>query len=89
MDFINNQKRFNPFLNNESYFEQVPKIQSTEIEKLYNNLFKSTQLNAENRVNEFSDQETFKRLFDQTHGHDLSNITELTKDFERKTKRNF
>ncbi|HEY6535829.1 MAG TPA: hypothetical protein VIY08_08570 [Candidatus Nitrosocosmicus sp.] len=89
MDFINNQKRFNPFFNNESYSERFPKIQTTEVEKLYNNLFNSTQSNAENKVNEFGDQETFKRLFNQTHGHDISNITDLTKDFERKTKRDF
>ena len=89
MDFIKDRKKFNPLLNNESNFEQFPKIQPTEIEKLHNNLFKSTQLRADNKLNEFNDQESFERLFKQTHGQDISNITELTKDFERKTKRNF
>ncbi len=89
MDYINHRKKFSPFLNNESYFEQFPNIQPTETEKLHNSLFKSPQLRTENKLNEFNDQETFERLFKQTLGQDMSNITELTKDFERKTKRNF
>ncbi len=91
MDFINHRiKRFN--LNPDDKFgfvNQLPKIPSSEIEQLHDDIFKSIKLRAEHKMDEQNNQESFEKLVQKMHGQDTSNISDLTKDFERKTKRNY
>ncbi len=91
MDFINHRiKRLNPHLNDKFGFDSpVPSIAPTEIEQLNNDLFKSIKIRTEQIVNNKSDQGSFEKMVHQMHGQDISNVSDLTKDFERKTKRSY
>ncbi len=46
-------------------------------------------MRAEHKIDSQNNQESFEKLVQQMHGQDTSNISDLTKDFERKTKRNY
>ena len=91
MDFINHRiKRLNLHPEDKlGFINQVPKIPPSEIEQLHDDIFKSIRLKAENKINSQNNQESFEKLVQQMHGQDVSNISDLTKDFERKTKRNY
>ncbi len=91
MDFINrNIKRLNLYPEDKfGFVNRVPQIPSNEIEQLHNDLFKSIKMRAEHKIDNQNNQESFEKLVQQMHGQDTSNISDLTKDFERKTKRNY
>ena len=91
MDFINHRiKRLNPHLDDKLGFNSpVPNIDPSEIEQLNNDLFKSIKMRTEQIANNQNNQESFEKMVRQMHGQDISNISDLTKDFERKTKINY
>jgi hypothetical protein len=91
MDFINHRiKRLN--LNQDDklgFVNRLPQLPYSEIEQLHDDLFKSIKMRAEHKIDSQNNQESFEKLVQQMHGQDTSNISDLTKDFERKTKRNY
>jgi hypothetical protein len=91
MDFINQRiKRLNPF--QDDRLEQgnhVPNIVKSEVEQLNNNIFKSIKMRNQNLDDIQNNQGSFKKMIDQMRGQDISNITNLTKEFEKKTRINY
>ncbi|MBA3750900.1 MAG: hypothetical protein H0X03_08450 [Nitrosopumilus sp.] len=67
---------------------QVPNISQNEIEQLNNDIFKSVKMRTQNIIDSINNQETFEKMVEQMHGQDISNVTDLTKEYERKTRRN-
>jgi 16S rRNA C1402 (ribose-2'-O) methylase RsmI len=90
MDFINHQlKRLNPPHHDKlGFISQVPTLPQNEIEQLNNDIFKSIKMRTQNIIDNPNNQETFEKMVNQMHGQDISNITDLTKEFEKKTRRN-
>ncbi len=91
MDFINHRaKRLNPYQDDRLELgNQVPNIVQSEVEQLKNNLFKSIKMRNQNLDDIQNDQVSFKKMVDQMRGQDISNITNLAKDFEKKTRINY
>ncbi len=91
MDFINHRiKRLNLLPDDKlGFVNQVPKITQSEIEQLNDNIFKSIKMRTEHIADNPNNQESFEKMIRQMHGQDTSNISELTKDFEKKTKRDY
>ena len=91
MDFINHPlKRLNLLSDSKFGFNNpIPKIAPSEIEQLNENIFNSIKIRTENIWDNQNNQESFEKMVKQMHGQDTSNISDLTKDFERKTKRNY
>ncbi len=90
MDFINHHfKRLNPYQHDKlGFVSQVPNISQNEIEQLNNDIFKSVKMRTQNIIDSINNQETFEKMVEQMHGQDISNVTDLTKEYERKTRRN-
>ncbi len=91
MDFINHRaKRLSPYQDDRIELgNQVPNIAQSEVEQLNNNIFKSIKMRNQNLEDIQNNQGSFKKMVDQTRGQDISNITNLTKDFEKKTRINY
>ncbi len=91
MDFINHPiKRLNLLPGNKLGFtNSIPKIAPSEIEQLNDNIFNSIKMRTEYTADNQNNQEYFEKMVKQMHGQDTSNISDLTKDFERKTKINY
>ena len=91
MDFINHRhKRLSPHQDDSIELgNQVPNIAQSEVEQLNNNIFKSIKMRNQNLEDMQNNQGSFKKMVDQTRGQDISNITNLTKDFEKKTRINY
>jgi hypothetical protein len=91
MDFINHRiKRLNLYPDDKlGFFNRAPLIPSSEIEQLHDDLFKSIKMRAEHKIDDQNNQESFEKLVQQMQGQDTSNISDLTKDFERKIKRDY
>ncbi len=93
MDFINHRaKRLNPHQDDRLELDnRVPNIVQSEVEQLNNSIFKSIKMRNQNLddIQNNQHQGSFKKMVDQTRGQDISNITNLTKDFERKTRINY
>jgi hypothetical protein len=91
MDFINHPlKRLNLLSDNKLGFTNpFPKIAPSEIEQLNDNIFNSIKIRTEYMADNQNNQESFEKMVKQMRGQDTSNISDLTKDFERKTKRNY
>jgi hypothetical protein len=91
MDFINQRNR-KLNLHPDGHFEfidHIPKVPSNEIEQLNKDIYKSIKMRMDNMSNKDNNQATFEKMTQQMHGQDLSNIADITKEFERKTKRNY
>ena len=91
MDFINQRNRklnIHPDGNFE-FIDHIPKTSLNEIEQLNKDIYRSIKTRMEFTNNKDNNQESFEKMMQQMHGQDLSNITDLTKEFERKTKRSF
>lgn len=92
MDFINHRaKRLNPHLDDRLELgNRVPNIVQSEVEQLNNSIFKSIKMRSQNLEDTQNNQQgSFRKMVDQTRGQDISNITNLTKDFEKKTRVNY
>jgi hypothetical protein len=92
MDFINHRaKRLNPHQDDRLELgNRVPNIYQSEVEQLNNSIFKSIKMRNQNLEDIQNNQQgSFKKMVDQTRGQDISNITNLTKDFEKKTRINY
>jgi hypothetical protein len=91
MDFINHRaKRLSPHQDDGiGLGTQVPNIAQSEVEQLNNNIFKSIKMRNQYLEDTQNNQGSFKKMVDQMRGQDISNITNLTKDFEKKTKINY
>ena len=91
MDFINQRNRkLNLHPNGHfEFIDHIPKVPSNEIEQLNKDIYKSIKMRMDNISNKDNNQATFEKLMQQMHGQDLSNIEDITKEFERKTKRSF
>ena len=91
MDFINQRiRKLN--MHPDGHFEfidQIPKKPSNEIEQLSKDIYRSIKMRTDNTGNKDNNQISFEKMMQQMHGQDLSNIADLTKEFERKTKRNY
>ena len=66
-----------------------PKAPSNEIEQLSKDIYRSIKMRMDNTSNKDNNQLSFEKMMQQMHGQDLSNIADITKEFERKTKRNY
>ena len=91
MDFINQRNR-KLNIHPDGHFEfidHIPKASVNEIEQLNKDIYKSIKMRMEFTNNKDDNQESFEKMMQQMHGQDLSNISGLTKEFERKTKRRF
>lgn len=91
MDFINHRiKRLNPYQDDRLEFgNQVPNMVQSEVEQLNNNILKSIKMRNQNLDDNQNNQGSFKKMVDQMRGQDISNINNLTKDFEKKTRINY
>ncbi len=92
MDIINHRaKRLNPHQDDRLELgNRVPNIVQSEVEQLNNSIFKSIKTRSQNLEDIQNNQQgSFKKMVDQTRGQDISNITNLTKDFEKKTRFNY
>ena len=91
MDFINhNIKRLNlhPY-EKFGFINQVPSVTPTEMEQLNNDIFQSIKKRTENIMDGQNNQGSFEKMVQRMHGRDISDLSDLTKDFEKKTKINF
>jgi hypothetical protein len=91
MDFIN-QRNSKLNIHPDGHFEfidHISKAPSNEIEQLSKDIYRSIKMRMDNTSNKDNNQISFEKMMRQMHGQDLSNITDITKEFERKTKRNF
>ena len=91
MDFINQRNR-KLNIHPDGHFEfidHIPKTSLNEIEQLNKDIYRSIKTRMEFTNIKDDNQKSFEKLNQQMHGQDLSNITDLTKEFERKTKRSF
>jgi hypothetical protein len=90
MDFINHRaKRLNPHQDDRLELgNRVPNIVQSEVEQLNNSIFKSIKMRNQNLddIQNNQQQGSFKKMVDQARGQDISNLTNLTKDFQKKTK---
>ena len=89
MDFINHRaKRLIPHQEDNGLEpgNRVPNIVQSEVEQLNNSLFKSIKKRSQSLEDIQNNQGSFKKMVDQTRGQDISNIANLTKDFEKKTR---
>jgi hypothetical protein len=92
MDFINHRaKRLSPHLDDRLELgNRVPNIVQSEVEQLNNSIFKSIKMRSQNLEDTQNNQQgSFKKMVDQTRGQDISNIANLTRDFEKKTRLNY
>jgi hypothetical protein len=88
MDFINHRiHRVN--LHQDDRLElgnRIPNVTQSEVEQLNNNIVKSIRMRNQNLENNQDSQASFNKLIDQMRGQDISNIANLTKDFEKRTR---
>ena len=92
MDFINHRaKRLNPHQDDRlGLGNRVPNIVQSEVEQINNSIFKSIKMRSQNLEDiQNNEQGSFKKMVDQTRGQDISNIANLTRDFEKKTRLNY
>jgi hypothetical protein len=91
MDFNNHPlKRLNLLPGNKLGFTNpIPKIVPSEVEQLNDNILNSIKMQTEYIADNQNNQESFEKMVKQMQGQDTSNISDLTKDFERKTKINY
>jgi hypothetical protein len=89
MDFINNNiKRLNPFLNNNIDFaNRIPKIRQTELEQLRNQIYNSIKTrNHDLEGDRTNNQQSFERMVEQTRGQDISPVSDLTREIQKKAR---
>ena len=91
MDFINhNIKRLNLSLHEKlGFISQVPNIRPTEMEQLNNDIFQSIKKRTEKIMDSQNNQGSFEKMVQRMQGRDISDVSDLTKDFEKKTKINY
>jgi hypothetical protein len=91
MDFINhNIKRLNLLPHEKfGFINQVPSVTPTEMEQLNNDIFQSIKKRTENIMDGQNNQGSFEKMVQRMHGRDISDVSDLTKDFEKKTKINY
>jgi hypothetical protein len=91
MDFINhNIKRLNLQPHEKlGFISQVPNIRPTEMEQLNNDIIQSIKKRTEKIMDGQNNQGSFEKMVQRMHGQDISNVSDLTKDFEKKTKINY
>jgi hypothetical protein len=92
MDFINHRaKRLSPHQDDRLELgNRVPNIVQSEVEQLNSSIFKSIKMRSQNMEDTQNNQQgSFKKMVDQTRGQDISNIANLTRDFEKKTRLNY
>ena len=91
MDFINhNIKRLNLHPHEKlGFFSQVPNIRPTEMEQLNNDIIQSIKKRTEKIMDSQNNEGSFEKMVQRMHGQDISNVSDLTKDFEKKTKINY
>lgn len=90
MDFINhNFKRMNQerFLNL-AELNPIPKKNLSELEQLNNKMVDSIRVKLQDPSQTIGDHSNFQKMIDQTRGHDISKISELTRDYLDSKKRN-
>ena len=90
MDFINhNSKRMNQkrFLNS-TELNQIPKKNLSELEQLNNKMIDSMRVKLQDPSQTFGDHSNFQKMVNQTRGHDISIVSELTRDYLDSKKRN-
>ena len=68
---------------------QLPKRKSTELEQLNNQMFESIKIRMQNLREGDNNYQNFKKIVDQTRGHDTSNLSNLTKEFVESRTKNF
>lgn len=88
MDFINHRiKRINLDPDGQfEFFTHIPRKPSNELEQLNDDLYKSIKMQMEYTNDNHNNQDNFKKILHQTQGKDISNLSDLTKEF-LKTKR--
>lgn len=90
MDFINhnfkrmNQKRFS----NSTELNHIPKKNLSELEKLNNKMIDSMRIKLQDPSQTFGDHSNFQKMVDQTRGHDISIVSELTRDYLESKRKN-
>ena len=91
MDFINhNIKRLNLHPHEKfGFINQVPNVTPTEMEQLNNDIFQSIKKRTKNIMDGQNNQGSFEKMVQRMHGRDISDVSDLTKDFEKKTKINY
>jgi hypothetical protein len=90
MDFIErNLKRMNQkhFVNSIE-LNHVPKKNLSELEQLNNKMMDSMRIKLQNPGETYSDESNFQKMVDQTRGHDISIVSELTRDYLYSKKKN-
>ncbi len=91
MDFINhNIKRLNLHPHEKlGFISQVPNIHPTEMEQLNNDIIQSIKKRTEKIMDGQNNQGSFEKMIQRMHGQDISDLSDLTKEFEKKTKINY
>lgn len=89
MDFIdNNIKRLNLYKwNNFETVNRIPKINHTELEQINDQIFQSIKTRMQNLENDRTNYQSFEKIVNQMRGQDTSPISNLTKDFEKRFKK--
>ncbi len=89
MDFIgNNIKKLN--LHKWNSFEtinHIPKINHTELEQINDQIYQSIKTKTQNLENDQTNYQSFEKIVNQMRGQDISPISNLTKDFEKRFKK--
>jgi hypothetical protein len=91
MDFINhNIKRLSLHQHEKlGFISPVPNIRPTEMEQLNNDIIQSIKKRTEKIMDSQNNQGSFEKMVQRMHGQDISDVSDLTKDFEKKTKINY
>ncbi|HET6590495.1 MAG: hypothetical protein AB7V56_06320 [Candidatus Nitrosocosmicus sp.] len=89
MDFIShNLKRMNQkFTVNSADLNFIPKKNLSELEQLNNKMMDSMRIKLQNPDGTYGDRSSFQKMVDQTLGHDLSIVSELTRDYLESKKK--
>ncbi|WP_148686113.1 hypothetical protein [Candidatus Nitrosocosmicus hydrocola] len=91
MDFVNPHiQRMNRERNiNNNPLNQFPKKELSDLERLNVQMIESIKIRMQNLPEGDNSYQNFRKMVDQTRGHDTSNLTNLTKEFLESRRKSF
>ncbi|HKR74607.1 MAG TPA: hypothetical protein VJR94_10920 [Candidatus Nitrosocosmicus sp.] len=91
MDFVNQHiQRMNRERRiNSNPLNQFPKKELSELEQLNDQMIESIKVRMQNLPEGNNHYQSFRKMVDQTRGHDTSNLSNLTKEFLESRRKNF
>lgn len=91
MDFVNHHiQRMNRERHiNSNPLNSFPKKELSELEQLNVQMIESIKVRMQNLPEGDNPYQNFRKMVDQTRGHDISNLSNLTKEFLESRRKNF